>query len=81
MLVCPHCNQEIEFKALKKVSWWNKPIGGPSVSLGWSTLIIMAIIVATFSNSDSSGVADLSRKVGNLTVIVEAINTSVIETP
>ena len=81
MLVCPHCNQEIEFKALKKVSWWNKPIGGPSVSLGCGTLIIMAIIVSIFSNSDSSGVADLSRKVDNLTVIVEAIHTSVIETP
>ena len=81
MLVCPHCNQEIEFKALEKVSWWNKPIGGPSVSLGCGTLIIMAIIVSIFSNSDSSGVADLSRKVDNLTVIVEAIHTSVIETP
>lgn len=79
MLVCPHCNQEIEFKALKKVSWWNKPVGGPSVSLGCGTLIIIAIIVAIFS--DNGSVSSLSRKVDELTVLVEEIHTSVTETP
>ena len=79
MLVCPHCNQEIEVKALEKVSWWNKPIGGPSVSLGCGTLILIAIIVAVFS--DNSGVSELSTKVDELTVIVEEIRTSVTETP
>ena len=83
MLVCPHCNQEIEFKALKKVSWWNKPIGGPSVSLGCGTLIIIAIIVGVFSgtNDISGDVFRLSQKVDALTVLVEEIHTSMSDTP
>ena len=79
MLVCPHCNQEIEFKALEKVPWWKKPIGGPSASLGCGTLILIAIIVAVFS--DNSDVSILSRQVDELTVLVEEIHTSVTETP
>ena len=85
MLVCPHCSQEIELKAPEKVwvSWWNKPIGGPSVSLGCGTLIIIAIIVGVFSgtNDISGDVFRLSQKVDALTVLVEEIHTSMSDTP
>ncbi len=83
MLVCPHCNQEIEFKALEKVPWWKKPIGGPSASLGCGTLIIIAIIVYFFSGGVnlSGDVSILSQQVDELTALVEEIHTLVTETP
>ena len=79
MLVCPHCNQEIEVSAAKDVSWWRHQSTNRGVSLGCGTLIIIAIIVAVFS--DDSGISNLSRQVDELTVIVEEIRTSLTETP
>ena len=81
MIVCPHCSQEIEVKTPKKVSLWNKPIGGPSASLGCATLIIIAIIVAVFSGSNDNDIYTLSQKVDELTVLVEEIHRSISDTP
>ena len=79
MLVCPHCNQAIEMNTPKDVPWWKYKPMDRGVSLGCGTLIIIAIIVAVFS--DMGGVSKLSRQVDELTVIVEEIHTSVTETP
>lgn len=79
MLVCPHCNEEIEVSAAKDVSWWKYQPMNRGVSLGCGTLILIAIIVAVFS--DDSGVSKLSRKVDELTVLVEEIHTSITDTP
>ncbi len=79
MLVCPHCNQEIMMNAAKDVPWWRYQPTNRGVSLGCGTLVIIAIIVAVFS--DNSSVSELSRKVDELTVIVEEIRTAVTETP
>ena len=79
MLVCPHCNQAIEMNGAKDVPWWRYQPMNRGVSLGCGTLIIIAIIVAVFS--DDSGISKLSRQVDELTVIVEEIRTSLTETP
>ena len=83
MLVCPHCNQAIEMNTPKDVPWWKYKPMDRGVSLGCGTLIIIAIIVAVivavFSGNDD--LSSLSRKVDELTVLVEEIHTSVTETP
>ncbi len=79
MLVCPHCNQPIEMSAANDVPWWRYRPVNRGVSLGCGTLIIIAIIVAIFS--DNGSVSSLSTKVDELTVLVEEIHTSVTETP
>ena len=80
MLVCPHCSQEIEVKALEKVSWWNTPIGGASASLGWGSVVIIAFFFLVFSNL-SDDVSILSRQVDELTVLVKEIHRSISDTP
>ena len=79
MFVCPHCNQMIEVNAQDTVPWWKYQPMKRGVSLGCGTLIIIAIIVAVFS--EDNGVSKLSRKVDELTVLVEEIHASISDTP
>lgn len=54
MFRCPHCRQEIETGPEVKRPWWQyNP--GPTVNLGCGTLILIAIIVAIFSNTGDDG--------------------------
>jgi hypothetical protein len=49
MIQCPHCHEQFEIAPQAKVPWW-KYDPGPSTRLGCGTLILIAIIVALFSN-------------------------------
>ncbi len=80
MLQCPHCHNDIEITPREKPSWW-KYDSGPTANLGCGTLIIIAIVVASFSNGGSKGEIrnlrkDLKRieeKIDNLAAQPQAI--------
>ncbi|MCH7685958.1 MAG: hypothetical protein IH899_04630 [Planctomycetes bacterium] len=57
MFQCPHCHNDIEIAPREKTSWWKRDLfeSVPTTNLGCGTLIIIAIIVAAFSNGGSKG--------------------------
>ena len=51
MFQCPHCHEQFDIAPKAKSPWW-KYDPGPSANLGCGTLILIAIIVAIFSNAN-----------------------------
>ena len=50
MFQCPHCHEQFEIAPKAKVAWW-KYDSSQSANLGCGTLILIAVIVAIFSNT------------------------------
>lgn len=84
MLVCPHCNKEIEvkkpepdFSALlgkkRKVPWWLYPLWP---RLSWSERTLVAIFCLVFYTFWR-----LSQKVDDLTYLVKLIQISISGAP
>jgi hypothetical protein len=65
MFPCPHCGKAIDVGPPAKVPWYRHDPGGPTMSLGCGTLIMIAIIVAIFSrgDEDSNAIRDLQKEV------------------
>jgi len=57
--------KQIEVGPAAKVPWYRHDPGGPTVSLGCGTLIMIGIIVAIFSRGDgnSDAIRDLQKEV------------------
>ena len=56
MFACPHCGETIEVSRKEKIPWWRHDPGGPTARLGCGALVIIAIIVAIFSNGSNTDV-------------------------
>ena len=77
---CPHCHNDIEITPREKLSWWRDD-SGPTANLGCGTLIIIAIIVASFSNGGPKGeirnlrkdIKRIEEKIDNLNAQPQAI--------
>ncbi len=61
MLNCPHCGKADDVTGSREVSWYQYD-PGRGVSLGCGTLILIAIIVAIFSNSGTGVKAGAIRE-------------------
>ena len=65
MFPCPHCGKTIDVGPTAKVPWWQYDPGG-GASLGCGTLILIAIIVAMFSQGGDDDIRDLRRDIQSL---------------
>jgi hypothetical protein len=82
MFHCPHCGKTIEMDSPTPVPWWQYQPAQRSVSLGCGTLIIIAIIVAMFSQSgdESKSIRDLQRDIQKLQRTVDTLQTQPVST-
>jgi hypothetical protein len=76
MFQCPHCGKAIEVEQPAEVPWYKyEPSRG--VSLGCGTLIMIAIIVAMFSNAGTGGnagaIRELQKEIQTLEQKIDAI--------
>lgn len=72
MFPCPHCGKTIAVGPAARVPWWQPEVGGPSVSLGCGTLILIAIIVAMFSRG-----GDETDAIGALRKDIQALEQKI----
>ena len=68
MFQCPHCHNDIEITPQEKLPWWKRDINRslPTTNLGCGTLIIIALIVAAFSNGAARDVRKLRKDVNRI---------------
>ena len=68
MSLCPHCGKEKDDQTPQKGTWPQVDPNNTQVTLGCSTLILIAIIVSMFSNSggNSDEVRRLKNSIQNL---------------
>jgi hypothetical protein len=81
MFACPHCGKTIDVGPGSRVSWWQYDSGGPNVSLGCGTLILIAIIVAIFSGDNKGDIRALRRDVQALEKKIDAMDAKLNPRP
>jgi hypothetical protein len=78
MFACPHCGKPIDVGPAAKVPWWQYDSGGPNVSLGCGTLILIAIIVAIFSGGNKDEIRALRTEVRALEKKIDEIDKKLV---
>jgi hypothetical protein len=78
MFACPHCGKPIDVGPAPKVPFWQYDSGGPNVSLGCGTLILIAIIVAIFSGDNDNEIRALHRDVRAIEKKLDAIDGKLV---
>jgi hypothetical protein len=78
MFPCPHCGKAIEVGPAAKVPWWQYDSGGPNVSLGCGTLILIAIIVAIFSGGNKDEIRALRNDFQALEKKIDKIDVKLV---
>jgi len=76
MFPCPHCGNKIDVSPPATVAWWQYDAGRAPVSLGCGTLILIAIIVAIFSNGsndDSAAIRGLQKDIQALELKIDRL--------
>jgi hypothetical protein len=74
MIICPHCGKEYHAER-EKVPWWRYDPGGPTVSLGCGTLLLIGIVAGIFSRGGNDNleyeVRSLHKEVTDVRKAVE----------